>query len=70
MLAGGLGTRLRLVLANGPKVLAIGNGAPFLTQFLDQVAGTGRGAGLRTSGKPGAIQSFAEKFTLFHVSRI
>jgi NDP-sugar pyrophosphorylase family protein len=39
ILAGGLGTRLRPVLADRPKVLAPVGGRPFLTYLLDQLAG-------------------------------
>jgi len=41
ILAGGLGTRLRSVLANRPKVLAEVRGRPFLAFLLDQLAVTG-----------------------------
>ena len=41
ILAGGLGTRLRAVVADRPKVLAEVRGRPFLTYLLDQVAGAG-----------------------------
>lgn len=41
ILAGGLGTRLREVVADKPKVLAEVNGRPFLTYLLDQLAGAG-----------------------------
>ncbi len=41
ILAGGLGTRLRAVVAHRPKVLATVNGVPFLTRLLDQVAEAG-----------------------------
>jgi len=40
LLAGGLGTRLRSVLADRPKVLAQVHGRPFLTYLLDQLAET------------------------------
>jgi NDP-sugar pyrophosphorylase family protein len=38
ILAGGLGTRLRSVLADRPKVLAEVDGRPFLLRLLDQLA--------------------------------
>ena len=38
---GGLGTRLRSVVADRPKVLALVNGKPFLSYLLDQVAAAG-----------------------------
>jgi D-glycero-alpha-D-manno-heptose 1-phosphate guanylyltransferase len=41
VLAGGMGTRLRTVVADRPKVLALVAGRPFLTYLLDQIAGAG-----------------------------
>jgi D-glycero-alpha-D-manno-heptose 1-phosphate guanylyltransferase len=41
ILAGGLGTRLRSVVADRPKVLAEVGGRPFLTHLLDQLADAG-----------------------------
>lgn len=41
VLAGGLGTRLRSVIADRPKVLAPVGGRPFLTHLLDQLARAG-----------------------------
>jgi D-glycero-alpha-D-manno-heptose 1-phosphate guanylyltransferase len=41
ILAGGLGTRLRSVVADRPKVLAKVNGRPFIAFLLDQVAAFG-----------------------------
>jgi len=41
ILAGGLGTRLRSVVADRPKVLAEVRGRPFLVYLLDQLAGVG-----------------------------
>jgi NDP-sugar pyrophosphorylase family protein len=41
ILAGGLGTRLRRVVADRPKVLADVGGRPFLAILLDQLAGAG-----------------------------
>ena len=41
VLAGGMGTRLRSVVADRPKVLAPVAGRPFLTYLLDQIAGAG-----------------------------
>src|SRR5437879_601155 len=38
ILAGGLGTRLRSVIADRPKVLAPVGGRPYLTYLLDQLA--------------------------------
>ncbi len=41
VLAGGLGTRLRSVVADRPKVLARIRSQPFLTYLLDQIAAAG-----------------------------
>src|SRR5690349_11866919 len=41
ILAGGLGTRLRSVVADVPKVLAPVHGRPFLACLLDQLADAG-----------------------------
>ena len=41
VLAGGLGTRLRSVLADCPKVLAPVRGKPFLAYLLEHLAGQG-----------------------------
>lgn len=41
ILAGGLGTRLRSVVADKPKVLAKVQGRPFLEYLLDQLVGVG-----------------------------
>jgi len=41
ILAGGLGTRLRSVMADRPKALAEINGRPFLAYLLDQLASAG-----------------------------
>lgn len=41
ILAGGLGTRLRSVVADRPKVLATVAGRPFITRLLDQLVATG-----------------------------
>jgi len=41
ILAGGLGTRLREVVADRPKVMALVAGRPFLTHLLDQLADSG-----------------------------
>src|SRR6185295_12494614 len=41
VLAGGMGTRLRSVVADRPKVLASVGGRPFLTYLLDQITGAG-----------------------------
>ena len=41
ILAGGLGTRLRSVLSDRPKILAQVMGRPFLTYLLDQISSAG-----------------------------
>lgn len=41
ILAGGLGTRLRTVVSDRPKVLALVQGRPFLAFLLDQIADVG-----------------------------
>ena len=41
ILAGGLGTRLRSVVADRPKVLAEVGGRPFVTYLLDQLGAAG-----------------------------
>lgn len=41
ILAGGMGTRLREVVADRPKVMAEVNGRPFITYLLDQLAAAG-----------------------------
>lgn len=41
ILAGGLGTRLRAVVTDRPKVLAQVNGRPFLSHLLDQISRSG-----------------------------
>lgn len=41
ILVGGLGTRLRPVVADRPKVLALVNGRPFLSYLLDQLVDAG-----------------------------
>lgn len=41
ILAGGLGTRLRSVVSDRPKPLAIVNGRPFITYLLDQLTDAG-----------------------------
>lgn len=41
ILAGGLGTRLRSVVSDRPKVLAEVGGRPFIVYLLDQIAAAG-----------------------------
>ncbi|MDB5311902.1 MAG: nucleotidyl transferase domain protein [Gemmataceae bacterium] len=58
ILAGGLGTRLRSVVADRPKVLAPVGGRPFLTYLLDQLARTGvRETALLVGYAAGRVQS-------------
>jgi len=58
VLAGGLGTRLRPVVSDKPKVLAPVAGRPFLTRLLDQLAQAGvRDAILCTGYMAGQIES-------------
>jgi NDP-sugar pyrophosphorylase family protein len=53
ILAGGLGTRLRPVVADRPKVLARVAGRPFLCYLLDQLAQAGLGEVLLLTGHLG-----------------
>ena len=53
ILAGGLGTRLRLVVADRPKVLAEVRGRPFLAYLLDQIATAGVGSVVLCTGHLG-----------------
>jgi len=58
ILAGGLGTRLRPVIADRPKVLAEVLGRPFLSYLLDQVAAAGLRLVVMCTGYMGAqVQS-------------
>ena len=50
VLAGGMGTRLRSVVADRPKVLAPVAGRPFLTYLLDQIADAGIGRVVLSTG--------------------
>jgi NDP-sugar pyrophosphorylase family protein len=50
ILAGGLGTRLRAVVADRPKVLAPVAGRPFLTYLLDQLSRAGIGHVVLSTG--------------------
>jgi len=57
ILAGGLGTRLRSVVADRPKVIADVSGRPFLAYLLEQVASAGiRNVVLCTGYMAGRIQ--------------
>lgn len=53
VLAGGLGTRLRAVLADEPKVLAPVAGRPFLACLLDQLHDAGFGRAILCTGHMG-----------------
>jgi NDP-sugar pyrophosphorylase family protein len=50
VLAGGMGTRLRGVVGDRPKVLAEVGGRPFLARLLDQLAGAGIGEAVLCTG--------------------
>lgn len=54
ILAGGLGTRLRSVVSDRPKVLATVHGRPFLAYLLDQVAAAGFTEAVLCTGYRGA----------------
>src|ERR1700677_3864366 len=64
VLAGGMGTRLRSVVADRPKVLATVHNRPFLAYLLDQVARAGvRETVLLTGYMAGVVQQqFGSKF--------
>ena len=53
ILAGGLGTRLRSVVTDRPKVLAAVNGRPFLAYLLDQLVKAGIGSAVVCTGYMG-----------------
>lgn len=53
ILAGGLGTRLRPVVTDRPKVLARVGGRPFLAYLLDQLTAVGIGSGVLCTGYMG-----------------
>ena len=55
ILAGGLGTRLRSVVANRPKVLAAVNGRPFLFYLLDQLVVAGANSVILCTGYMGEL---------------
>lgn len=50
ILAGGMGTRLRPVIADRPKVMADVNGRPFITYLLDQLLVDGIGEAVLCTG--------------------
>jgi D-glycero-alpha-D-manno-heptose 1-phosphate guanylyltransferase len=50
ILAGGMGTRLRSVLPDTPKVLAHVNGRPFITYLLDQIVDAGLNTAILCTG--------------------
>lgn len=70
ILAGGLGTRLREVVADRPKVLAEVNGRPFLEYLLDQIIETGmRKAVLCTGYMAEQIESlFGDRYRTLELS--
>ena len=53
ILAGGLGTRLRSVVVDRPKVLAPVGGRPFLSRLLDQLGAAGLGSVVLCTGHLG-----------------
>ena len=55
ILAGGLGMRLRSVIADRPKVLATIHGRPFLTYLLDQLAEAGINTTVLCTGYMGEL---------------
>ena len=69
ILAGGLGTRLRSVVANRPKVLALVGGKPFLAYLLDQLAAQGLSQVVLCTGYLGdQVQAyFGESYRGMHV---
>ena len=64
ILAGGLGTRLRRVVSDRPKVMAEINGRPFLSHLLDQLAKAGIGRVVISTGYMAA--HIEEHFGLKH----
>jgi len=63
VLAGGLGTRLRQVVADRPKALAVIHGRPFLAYLLDQVAAAGLRHAVLCTGYLGEMISETFKST-------
>jgi NDP-sugar pyrophosphorylase family protein len=59
ILAGGMGTRLREVVADKPKVLAEVNGRPFISYLLDQLADAGVGRVVLCTGYMAGLVSTA-----------
>jgi D-glycero-alpha-D-manno-heptose 1-phosphate guanylyltransferase len=70
ILAGGLGTRLRSLFEDRPKVLAPVAGRPFLSYLLDQVAATGiRKVVLCTGHLGGQVEAtFGERYGALQLS--
>jgi len=64
ILAGGLGTRLRSVIADRPKVLAEVRGRPFLAYLLDQLAAAGSRSVVLCTGYCGEqiFRAFGESY--------
>jgi NDP-sugar pyrophosphorylase family protein len=69
ILAGGLGTRLRSMVADRPKVLAPVHGRPYLTYLLDQLADAGlREVVLLTGYRSDQVQlTFGEAYGDLHL---
>ncbi|MBU4185174.1 MAG: nucleotidyltransferase family protein [Proteobacteria bacterium] len=70
ILAGGLGTRLRSVLSDRPKVLAEVLGCPFLTYLLDQLSSTGIRKVILCTGYMGdrVQEVYGEMYKSLHLS--
>ena len=64
ILAGGLGTRLRSVIADRPKVLAEVRGRPFLAYLLDQLIVAGSRSVVLCTGYCGEqiLRTFGERY--------
>lgn len=69
ILAGGLGTRLRSIVSDVPKVLAKVLGRPFITYLLDQLAQAGvREVVLSTGYKGGVVtKSIGDRYKSLHI---
>lgn len=67
ILAGGLGTRLRSVVADRPKVLAKVAGRPFITHLLDQLAQAGFQAATLLTGFKGEMVEEALGLAYGHI---
>jgi NDP-sugar pyrophosphorylase family protein len=70
ILAGGLGTRLRSIVADRPKVMARVRGQPFLVYLLNQLVGAGIGDVVISTGYlSGQIRSvFGDKYSSLRIA--